>query len=144
MEVKYNLPGLVMNGTLHHVEIYVSDLNKTIAFWKWLLTEKFSYVISQKWDFGISFLLGDTYLVFVQTEEKYLKQSFNRKNTGLNHLAFHSGSKEFIDNLTLELKSKGINILYPDKHPYAGGEDYYAVYFEDPDRFKVEVVLTAN
>ena len=64
-----------MNGTLHHVEIYVSDLNKTIAFWKWLLTEKFSYVISQKWDFGISFLLGDTYLVFVQTEEKYLKQS---------------------------------------------------------------------
>ena len=133
-----------MNGTLHHVEIYVSDLNKSIAFWKWLLTEKFSYVISQKWDFGISFLLGDTYLVFVQTEEKYLKQSFNRKNTGLNHLAFHSDSKEFIDNLTFELKDKGINILYPDKHPYAGGEDYYAVFFEDPDRFKVEVVLTAN
>lgn len=133
-----------MNGTLHHVEIYVSDLNRTIAFWKWLLTEKFSYVISQKWDFGISFSLGDTYLVFVQTEEKYLKQSFNRKNTGLNHLAFHSGSKEFIDDLTLELKGKGVNILYPDKHPYAGGEDYYAVFFEDPDRFKVEVVLTEN
>ena len=131
-----------MNGTLHHVEIYVSDLNKTIAFWKWLLTEKFSYVISQKWEFGISFSLGDTYIVFVQTEKEYLNQSFNRKNTGLNHLAFHSSSKEFIDNLTLELKEKGINILYPDKHPYAGGEDYYAVFFEDPDRFKVEVVLT--
>jgi catechol 2,3-dioxygenase-like lactoylglutathione lyase family enzyme len=133
-----------MNGALHHVEIYVSDLNKSILFWKWLLTEKFSYVISQKWDSGISFSLGDTYLVFVQTEEKYLKQSFNRKNTGLNHLAFHSDSKEFIDALTLELKSKGVSILYPEKHPYAGGEDYYAVFFEDPDRFKVEVVLTVN
>jgi catechol 2,3-dioxygenase-like lactoylglutathione lyase family enzyme len=131
-----------MNGTLHHVEIYVSDLNKTIAFWEWLLTKKFTYVISQKWKFGISFLLGDTYLVFVQTEEKYLDQHYNRKNIGLNHLAFHADSKEFIDNLTLELREKGINILYSDKHPFAGGKDYYAVFFEDPDRIKVEVVLT--
>lgn len=133
-----------MNGTIHHVEIYVSDLNKTISFWEWLLTKKFSYVISQQWKFGISFLLGDTYLVFVQTEEKYLKHSFNRKNTGLNHLAFHCTSKEFIEDLTLELREKGVNILYQDKHPYAGGEDYYAVFFEDPDRIKVEVVLSEN
>jgi hypothetical protein len=26
------------------------------------------------------------------------------------------------------------------EHPYAGGTDHYAVYFEDPDRIKVEVV----
>ncbi len=133
-----------MNGTIHHVEIYVSDLNKTISFWEWLLTKKFSYVISQKWKYGISFLLGDTYLVFVQTEEKFLKHSFNRKNIGLNHLAFHCTSKEFIEDLTLELREKGVNILYQDKHPYAGGEDYYAVFFEDPDRIKVEVVLSEN
>ncbi|MCF7624758.1 hypothetical protein L3139_24030 [[Brevibacterium] frigoritolerans] len=36
-------------------------------------------------------------------------------------------------------KLKG-SILYADKHPFAGGKDHYAVYFEDPDRMKVELV----
>lgn len=129
-----------MNGIIHHIEIYVSDLKKTILFWEWLLTKKFTYEIFQKWDSGISFKLGETYIVFVQTEKKYLSNPYNRKNTGLNHLAFHCSSKEFVDTLTKELKEKNINILYADKHPYAGGENYYAVFFEDPDRIKVEVV----
>ncbi len=129
-----------MNGIIHHIEIYVSDLKRTILFWEWLLTKKFTYEIFQKWDRGISFKLGETYIVFVQTEKKYLSNPYNRKNTGLNHLAFHCSSKEFVDTLTKELKEKNINILYADKHPYAGGENYYAVFFEDPDRIKVEVV----
>ncbi|MBK7158487.1 MAG: VOC family protein [Ignavibacteria bacterium] len=129
-----------MNGIIHHIEIYVSDLERTILFWEWLLTKKFTYEIFQKWDSGISFKLGETYIVFVQTEKKYLSNPYNRKNTGLNHLAFHCSSKEFVDTLTKELKEKNINILYADKHPYAGGENYYAVFFEDPDRIKVEVV----
>ena len=129
-----------MNGTIHHVEIYVSDLERTVTFWQWLLTEKFSYAVFQKWDSGISFILGDLYIVFVQTEIKYLDKSYNRKNTGLNHIAFHCSSREFVDTLTKELKEKNINILYTDRHPLAGGEEYYAVFFEDPDRIKVEVV----
>ncbi|CAN5560927.1 VOC family protein [soil metagenome] len=130
-----------MTGTLHHLELYVSDLKRSTVFWKWLLTEKFSYSVFQKWDKGISFKLEETYIVFVQTEEKYLSNNYNRKNTGLNHLAFHCDSKIFIDKLTDELNEKNITILYKDKHPYAGGKDYYAVFFEDPDRIKVEVVF---
>ncbi len=129
-----------MNGTLHHIEIYVSDLNRTILFWEWLLTEKFSYKVFQKWNSGISFIFEDTYIVFVQTEKKYLDNSYNRKNTGLNHLAFHCSSRAFVDTLTKELREKNIRILYAERHPFAGGEDYYAVFFEDPDRIKVEVV----
>ena len=130
-----------MDGTVHHIEIYVSDLNRSILFWEWLLTKKFSYKVFQKWDSGISFIFGDTYIVFVQTEEKYTDNSYHRKKTGLNHLAFQCGSREFVDSLTNELKEKNINILYAEKHPFAGGEDYYAVFFEDPDRIKVEVVV---
>ncbi len=128
------------NGNIHHIEIYVSDLSKTITFWEWLLTKKFSYKVFQKWNSGISFIFGETYIVFVQTEKKYQNNSYNRKNTGLNHLAFHCSTREFVDTLANELKEKNIKILYEDKHPYAGGEDYYAVFFEDPDRIKVEVV----
>ncbi len=130
-----------MNGKIHHIEIYVSDLKETTLFWDWLLRDKFSYTLFQKWDSGISFKLGDTYIVFVQTEQKYLENSFNRKNTGLNHLAFHCSSRQFVDTLTKELIQKNIRILYDERHPFAGGENYYAVFFEDPDRIKVEVVV---
>ncbi len=129
-----------MNGIIHHIEIYVSDLEKSIIFWKWLLTEEFSYTVFQKWDEGISFKLADTYIVFVQSTPQYLSNAYNRKNTGLNHLAFHCDSRQFVDELTHELRAKNISLLYPDKHPFAGGKHYYAVFFEDPDRIKVEVV----
>ena len=130
------------NGLLHHIEMYVSDLEKSTFFWKWFLTEKFAYSVYQQWNDGISFKLCDTYIVLVQTEEKYKVNHYNRKNVGLNHLAFHCDSKEFIDNLTKDLIERNITILYADKHPFAGGENYYAVFFEDPDRMKVEVVLS--
>jgi len=55
-------------------------------------------------------------------------------------LQLKCSSTEFVDNLTKELKEKNINILYADRHPFAGGDDYYAVFFEDPDRIKIEVV----
>ncbi len=130
-----------MNGSLSHIEIYVSNIHKTIEFWEWLLTEKFDYSIFQKWDAGISFKFEKTYIVFVQVEEKFLQSSYNRKNIGLNHLAFHCDSKDFIDELTNDLKARKFNILYSDKHPYAAGNNIYGVYFEDPDRIKVEVIV---
>lgn len=131
-----------MNGQFHHIEINVSDLTKSTQFWTWLLTKKFSYSIFQTWNKGISFQLEGMYLVFVQTDEKHIDTKYNRKNTGLNHIAFHCDSREFVDALTKELKEKNITILYPDKHPFAGGKDHYAVYFEDPDRIKVEVIVS--
>ncbi len=126
-------------GKLHHVEIYVSNLKNSSNFWGWFLG-KLGYEVYSKWDSGISYILGDTYIVFVQTEDKYLGEPYHRCRTGLNHLAFHAESKKHVDEITNELRSKGIKILYDDKHPYAGGEDYYAVFFEDPDRIKVELV----
>ncbi|KHF36766.1 hypothetical protein CM49_01072 [Paenibacillus sp. P1XP2] len=36
------------------------------------------------------------------------------------------------------LKQKGVKLLYEDRYPYAGGPEHYAVFFEDPDRIKVE------
>ncbi|HRB00073.1 MAG TPA: hypothetical protein PK294_06525, partial [Ignavibacteria bacterium] len=104
----------------------------------------FSFKVFQKWDSGISFKFESSYIVFVQTEKKYAANSYNRKNTGLNHLAFHCTSRNFVDDLTIDLKYRNIEILYPEKHPYAGGENYYAVFFEDPDRIKVEVVVSEN
>lgn len=124
-------------GQIHHIEIYVSDLKRTVSFWEWFLKD-LGYEVYQQWESGISFKLDDAYLVFVQTEEKYLDVPYHRCRVGLNHMAFHASSREEVDEMTDKLKAKGMSILYPDRHPYAGGENYYAVFFEDPDRIKVE------
>lgn len=124
---------------LHHLEIYVSNLSKSSEFWGWLLGE-LGYAPYQKWDSVISWKHGETYLVFVQAEERYLDIAYHRSRVGLNHLAFHAESRQQVDEITTQLMEKGINILYQEKHPFAGGDSHYAVFFEDPDRIKVELV----
>jgi len=124
---------------LHHVEINVSDLAETISFWNWFLND-LGYKVFQKWDSGQSWKLESTYIVFVQTEERFLSSPYYRRHVGLNHLAFHARSRDHVDEIIATLREKGVPILYEDRHPFAGGEDHYAVYFEDPDRIKVELV----
>lgn len=126
-------------GTVHHIELYVSNLKNTTYFWSWFL-EELGYTPFQKWDNGQSWKLEDTYLVFVQTDEKFLAAPYHRRQVGLNHLAFWADSRQEVDQMTKKLRKKGIPILYAEQHPFAGGKEHYAVFFEDPDRIKVEFV----
>ncbi|WP_163102111.1 VOC family protein [Peribacillus alkalitolerans] len=124
---------------LHHVELYVRSLSDSRRFWGWLL-EELGYSLYQDWDQGFSYKMEGTYLVFVQAENRFLDIPYHRCRPGLNHLAFWAKSREEVDIFTEKLKQQNITILYTDKHPYAGGPSHYAVYFEDPDRMKVEIV----
>ena len=124
---------------LHHLEIYVSDLEKTKAFWSWFLKE-LGYKDFQSWNKGFSLKIETMYLVFVQVEPKFLDHTYHRCRVGLNHLAFHAKSRSQVDSLYKEIRNQEIKILYEDRYPYAGGNDYYALFFEDPDRIKVELV----
>lgn len=67
--------------------------------------------------------------------------AFHRKNVGVNHLAFGVGRREDVDTFVAEfIRPRGIAPLYdsPREYPeYRPG--YYAVFFEDPDRLKLEV-----
>lgn len=128
-------------GVMHHIELYVSDLKRSIKFWGFLL-ERLGYSEYQRWEQGISWKLNDSYIVLVQTEERFMDIPYHRCRTGLNHIAFHADSKEFIDSITEELIKRNVSILYKDRHPYAGGKGYYAVFFEDPDRIKLEIALS--
>ncbi|MFY0544271.1 VOC family protein [Brevibacillus sp. H7] len=131
------------SGLLHHIEIYVSDLERSAIFWGWFLQE-LGYTPYQEWEKGRSWKLNDTYLVFVQAEEKYLDMPYHRCRVGLNHLAFYASSRKDVDRMTEQLQKRNVKILYQDKHPFAGGDHHYAVYFEDPDRIKVELIAWEN
>ena len=123
-------------GTLHHIELYVSDLQRSVAFWQWLL-EELGYALFQSWESGCSYKKGKMYLVFVQVERKYLDIPYHRKRAGMNHLAFHGRNMATVDKMAAQLQQHGVTMLYGGA-PLVSG-DSYAVYFEDPDRIKVEI-----
>lgn len=133
------------NGTINHIEIYVSNLTNSKKFWNWLLVKHLGYKVYQSWSNGISYSINSNYyIVFVQTSEDKLTPSYNRTHVGLNHLAFSISDIQTLKQIRSELQLKGYTELYADKYPHAGGNDNYTLYFEDPDRIKVELVLIAK
>ena len=128
---------------LHHIEIYVSNLNASKTFWSDILSV-LGYEVSDQWEDGFTLKNGkDAYLTFVQVSEKFAANTFHRCNIGLNHLAFEVRDRETVDNLKLYCKQNDINTLYDERYPFAnGGSDYYALFVEDPDRIKVEFVAS--
>jgi len=124
---------------IHHIEIYVSNLKNSKTFWTFLLSQ-LEYELFQEWDQGFSYKYGETYFVFVQVEDEFSEAGYHRKQIGLNHIALHAKSREQVDQLKEAFIRQGVNLLYDDRYPYAGGPNYYALYAEDPDRIKVEIV----
>jgi catechol 2,3-dioxygenase-like lactoylglutathione lyase family enzyme len=124
---------------LHHIEIYVSDLDRSIAFWTPFMA-KLGYE-AERWSGGMNYVkVGEGYFCFLPAPKEHLSAGYHRKRVGLNHLAFKGESRSHVDEIAAWVKASGFTILYPEKYPYAGGSDYYALYCEDPDRIKVEVV----
>lgn len=124
-------------GAIHHVELYASDLEASAGFWGWLLGE-LGYDEKDRWDGGRSWIRGPTYVVLVAIDDAD-RHPFDRRAPGLNHLAFHAVSREAVDDLTAGVRERDdATVLYEDEHPFAGG--YYALYCEDPEGIKIEVV----
>jgi catechol 2,3-dioxygenase-like lactoylglutathione lyase family enzyme len=123
---------------LHHVELWVPDLTRAEVAWGWLLGE-LGYVLYQQWPEGQSWRAGVTYIVLEQSPDRVAGRH-DRCRPGLNHLAFHVESQEGVDKLVEQAPAHGWRLLYPDRHPYAGGEDHYAAYLENRDGYEVELV----
>ncbi|WP_081158139.1 VOC family protein [Ensifer aridi] len=127
---------------LHHLEIYVSNLDASHAFWANILA-KIGYEETGRWGDGFTLSDGeDAYLTFVQVSEAYKSHLYHRCGVGLNHLAFKVKSRDAVDTLRQYCIENNIRNLYDERYPFAnGGKDYYALFVEDPDRIKVEFVV---
>jgi catechol 2,3-dioxygenase-like lactoylglutathione lyase family enzyme len=125
---------------IHHIELYVGDLERSVAFWT-----PFMAILgygADRWSGGMNYVRGEgaPYLCLLPAPAEHLAAGYHRKRIGLNHLAFRGDSRAQVDRITQWIRDEGHTLLYADRHPYAGGPDYYAVFCEDPDRFKLEVV----
>ena len=130
-----------VKGILYHVQINVGDAAVSLPFYRELLAYlEYRAMYDEGGVAGFSDGRSDLWLI--GTAPAHGGAGFHRKRTGLNHLAFRVARREEVDRFADEfLRPRGIATLYgtPREFPeYSPG--YYAVFFEDPDRVKLEVV----
>lgn len=129
-----------MKSFVYHIQINVSEKKKSFPFYKELLALLGYKILFEKGPvLGMGNKTTDIWLI--QTSVKFKSNKYHRKNTGLNHISFGVESKDDVDQITKDfIKLKNIRPLYnsPKEFPeYEAG--YYAVFFEDPDKIKLEI-----
>ena len=130
-----------MKASLYHIQLNVSDAQRSLPFYKDLFAYLGYKIIDESIEhIGVSNETTDFWII--ETEAQYKKVPFHRKNTGINHLAFNVGSKENVDKFYEEfLKKNTISALYESPKIFPEySPNYYAVFFEDPDQIKLEVM----
>jgi RimJ/RimL family protein N-acetyltransferase/catechol 2,3-dioxygenase-like lactoylglutathione lyase family enzyme len=123
---------------VHHVELWVADLAAAEKTFGWLFGE-LGWHEYQRWDRGLSWRQGDSYVV-VEDSPARTGDQHERTVPGINHLALHAGAREDVDRITAAAPDHGWRLMFADRHPHAGGPDHYAAYLENADGFEVELV----
>lgn len=131
---------IAMISKIGHIYLYTSNLDSSYEFYKKLL-EYLDYKEIVREDWGFAFFKDGTSFWFEQAPKDHLSEGYHRRRIGLNHIAFRVNSKEEVDKFHKEfLRSNGVATLYDSPKAFPEYEEgYYAVYFEDPDRIKLEV-----
>ncbi|HYT13222.1 MAG TPA: VOC family protein, partial [Candidatus Nitrosopolaris sp.] len=127
---------MAKDGSLEHLDISVSDLERSGAFWAAFLKD-LGYREFAKSATGWSWTNDESTVFLLQAESGYLDPPYHRKRVGLNHLAFSVSDPKQVDAMATRLKERNIPLLYGGPRT---GRTTYAVFFEDPDRIKIEVV----
>lgn len=123
---------------LHHLELWVADLSASTGSLGWLLL-RLGFVVESTWASGISYRHLDFYIV-LESGPDVIDTPHQRCAPGMNHLAFHAGSREQVEELTAEALDHGFTLMFAEQHPHAGGAEHYAAYLSDTAGFEVELV----
>jgi catechol 2,3-dioxygenase-like lactoylglutathione lyase family enzyme len=130
-----------VKAAIGHIGLNLSGSVESLKFWRELLGYfQFTFIQDDGNHFDASD--GSCYLCIGVTAGKYRSAGYHRKRVGLNHVAFRVPSSDLVDRFAADyLAPRGIEPLYGGARAYPEYADgYYAVYFETPDRMKVEVV----
>lgn len=123
---------------LHHVELWIADLDEVRVEWRWILT-RLGFSLANEWDGGESWAAGGTYLTLT-TSPNLSASAHDRRRPGLNHLAFQGGDRTAVDAMMAEAERHGWRPLYTERYPHAGGDQHYAGWLENASGFKIEIV----
>ncbi len=127
---------------VHHVDLVVSSIERSLPFYRELLAPLgFHRVGEVEGERGetIWYLSGPGSSIGLREAQSEREQPFDRYEVGLHHLALEASSRAAVDERAAWLRSRGAEIESgPEEYGYSPG--YYAVFFFDPDGMKLEIV----
>jgi catechol 2,3-dioxygenase-like lactoylglutathione lyase family enzyme len=128
-------------GGVHHVDLVVSSIERSLPFYRDLLGPLGWHGISEvEGERGetIWYLLGHETQIGLR-EEQSQDGEYDRYRVGLHHLAFEAYSRAVVDERADWLRAAGAMLeSEPQEYTYSPG--YYAVFFYDPDGMKLEIL----
>ncbi|HTB41412.1 MAG TPA: VOC family protein [Reyranella sp.] len=116
---------------IDHISIRVSDYAKSKAFYGKLFAF-LGFEISDEYPDTIGWTNGKTRYWIAPAEGR---KTYRIGDLGLHHYAFELRNRRDVDALQAFLEAEGVRIVDPADEYY---EDYYAVFFLDPDGIKLE------
>jgi catechol 2,3-dioxygenase-like lactoylglutathione lyase family enzyme len=116
---------------IDHISIRVGDYEKSKAFYGRLF-EFLGFEISDEYPNTIGWTNGKTRFWIAPAEGR---KKHRIGDVGLHHYAFELRNRKDVDALQAFLKDERVRIVDPADEYY---EDYYAVFFLDPDGIKLE------
>jgi catechol 2,3-dioxygenase-like lactoylglutathione lyase family enzyme len=129
---------------VHHVDLVVSSIERSLPFYRDLLGPLGWHVISE-----VEGERGETiwYLsgrgTSIGLREAQSDGEFDRYAAGLHHLAFEAWGRSIVDERAEWLRSAGVELeSEPQEYGYMPG--YYAVFFYDPDGIKLEILYVPD
>jgi catechol 2,3-dioxygenase-like lactoylglutathione lyase family enzyme len=116
---------------IDHISIRVSDYEKSKVFYHKLFTF-LGFEISDDYGSTIGWTNGKTRYWIAEAEGR---KKYAIGDVGLHHYAFELRNRKDVDALQAFLEKEKVKIVDPADEYY---EDYYAVFFLDPDGIKLE------
>jgi catechol 2,3-dioxygenase-like lactoylglutathione lyase family enzyme len=117
-----------------HLVIRVSDFDKSKEFYGGLFAF-LGFEVSEEYDDAIGWTNGKTRFWIGPADAEGRNRKYRIGDIGFHHYAFQLRSRKDVDALGAFLKEIGATIVDPAAEYY---EDYYAVFFLDPDGLKLE------
>jgi catechol 2,3-dioxygenase-like lactoylglutathione lyase family enzyme len=119
---------------IDHISIRVSDFDKSKAFYGKLFPF-LGFKVLEEYEGAIGWTNGKTRFWIGQADAQGRKRKYRTGDVGLHHYAFELRSRKDVDALQDCLRREGVRIVDPAAEYY---DDYYAVFFLDPDGIKLE------
>ncbi len=125
---------------IDHIDLTVNDPGRSLAFYENVLGALGFRRVADGAAGDPIFANGLTSLALRPAAAGRAGEAFDRFRVGLHHLALRAASREDVDAFHAFLVESGLPVLdAPAEYPEYG-EDYYAVFFADPDGLKLELV----
>ena len=126
---------------IDHLALSVKSIKESKKFYKALFVDFLGYKISLESESFLAIDFDGQFLLEISQEHTKFKNSkFDRYRVGLHHFGLNVESHNQVNELYIKLLELGAVILDPPRFYPQYSQNYYAVFYKDPNGFKMEFV----